>query len=424
MRRLIILFLFAIPFLIFISCKKDPIGQNTGDAEWIKVISDTPARLPGKIRPDQDNNLYCSYNYTDYKADSSSALIKLDKNGKLIWRKEFTHFTIYDFLITDENRILMVSYSNGMITLTMDTNNVMFGSYPLRIISGEFRDLLGVKLFKNSAGNYMISGTVFYRKNGERVSMAFLIEINKEDGQKIWMQHYDFPEGPEITVTGCAEVDHGSGYIMIGSIQEKVPLISSFFLLRVNEFGDSLWTKVHETSSYTSTGPDSGTYHGYYCFTSDIISSADNNFYACAYNQKYNLPNINGLPAYSDDDNSARILKINADGEVIDYERLKHDFQNMAADLVLTTDGGLLIGFNPIRLVGTFYVGKQSSFIARLNPDLTVQSVSFVQNHYYDYLGSLCAMPDGHYAIQTMIQSFGNDHFYLEIIKTNKNGNF
>lgn len=424
MRSLTILVMAVLQVLIFISCKKEPIAQNTGDAQWIKVISDAPAYLPGKIRPDTENNLYCSYNYTDYKADSSSALIKLDKNGTLIWRKEFTHFTIYDFLITGENRIMMASYSNGMITLTLDTTNELFGSYPLPIIPDDFRDLFGVKLFINSAGNYMISGTVFYRQNGKRVSLAFLTEINKDDGQKQWMQCYYFPEGPETTVTGCAEVERESGYILIGSIQEEDTLISSFFLLRVNEFGDSLWTKVHETGSYTSTGPNSGTYHGYYCFTSDIISSADNNFYACAYNQKYNLPNINGLPAYSDDDNSARILKINADGEVIDYERLKHDFQNMAAALVLTNDGGLLIGFNPIRLVGTFYVGRQNSFIARLNSDLAVQSVSFIQNHYYDYLGSLCAMPDGHYAIQTMIQSFGNEHFYLEIIKTNKNGNF
>lgn len=415
-------FLFA---EIFFSCKKITVEQNTGDAQWIKVISDSPVYFPGKIRSDAENNLFCSYSYMDYKIDTNSAIIKLDRNGNLLCKKEFVSLAIYDFVVTGEGDAVIASYANGMITLTTVSptcSAVLLGSYPLPLMPGTIRDIAGMKIFITSAGNYNISGTVFYRLGDERVSMAFMMEVSKT-GTKIWMQDYFFHDKESATtITGCAPA--GDGYILFGNVQYKDPAVSSFFILRCDEQGDSLWTKFYVTSSFTSTGPDSGSYHGYYCNTSDIIPSGDENFYACAFNEKYNMPNVNNLPIYTEDDNSARIMKINADGEIVDYVRLKYEFQNMAAALVRTNDNGLLIGFNPINLVGTYYVGKQSSFVARLTADLCIQSVSHIQTQYYDYLGSICSIPDGHFAIASMIQSFGKENYHLQIIKTNENGNF
>ncbi|HUM46918.1 MAG TPA: hypothetical protein PLD84_08320 [Chitinophagales bacterium] len=411
--------------VIFFSCKKNSIEQNAGNAAWIKVMDDSAVYFPGKIRADAASNLFCSYNYRNYVIDSNSAIIKLDPSGNLLWRKQFDNLTIYDFMINPDGDVVIASYDAGMITLTIlsseDTTHFLLGAYPLPLVTDKIRDIVGMKISTTADGNYVISSTVFYRKNNERVSMGFIMEVTTS-GVQLWMGDYFFPINEATTITGCAGAE--DGYLLFGNVQKRFPAVSSFFVMKCDSKGDSLWTKFYETSNYTSTGPDSGTYHGYYCYTTDIISSGDNNFYACAYNEKYNLPNVSNLPIYTDDDNSARIMKISQEGTLIKSASLKHDFQNMAADLVRTGDNGLLIGLNPINLVGTYYLGMQSSFVARLNTNLDILSVSNIQTHYYDYLGSLCVTPDGHYAIETMIQSFGSESFLLEIIKTNENGNF
>ncbi|MEO6167790.1 MAG: hypothetical protein ABIO46_12940 [Chitinophagales bacterium] len=425
MRKHSFVLVFTIIAEVFFSCKKISIDQSTGDAQWVKVLTDSPVYFPGKIRSDAESNLFCSYNYANYTIDTTSAIIKLDKNGILLWRKEFESLIIYDFVITPGGDAIIASYSTGMMMLTKlsakDTSTSLLGSYPLPLDPKKIKDIFGVKLFFNDKGNYVMSGTVFFRPDNVRLSMAFLMELDTL-GNQVWMQDYFFPEGTVTTVTGCAPTD--DGYLLIGNIQEKDPFVSCFFILKCGATGDSSWTKFYETSWFDPAGADGGTYTGYYCYTSDIIPGGGDYFYACAYNEKYNLPNITQDPIYSIDDNSARIFKIDPDGNLIKTTPLKFDFQNMAADLVRTGDNGLLIGFNPINLVGTAYLGKQTSFVARLNADLTLLSVSNIQTHFYDYLGSICVTPDGHYAFETMIQSLGDENYLLEIIKTDENGNF
>jgi len=191
--------------------------------------------------------------------------------------------------------------------------------------------------------------------------------------------------------------------------------------MKTSSQGDSAWIRSFNTSRYDSS---SKTYSGYYCATSDIVAADDGNFFACANNMAFN---IFPLPVYTNDDNSARIFKISSQGILLDSVRIKFGLQNEVADLVKKKDGGLFIGINPNALgrLGNFeLVGERNSFIANVSSDMTLQNVSSVQTQFSDFLGSVCAMPDGHYAIEMMIQSFGSEDYKLEVIKTDENGNF
>lgn len=425
MRQLsFVLYIFLLAGIIT-SCKKNPVTKNSGEAEWIKVITDSAIYFPGKIRSDKHNNLYCSYNYRDYKVDSNSAIIKLDTSGNVMWRVLFTNLTVYDFAIMNET-IIIASHAEDKLTLTTLSSESggelkTLVSMPLPLDPTSLIAIVGMKLLITIPdSNYNISGTLLYKSGGERYSMGFMAEIGASGNDILGgVRSYDFQGGVFTTVTGCAQTD--DGYLLFGNIQhtEPDPIISKYFILKTNLVGDYLWTKTVQTSFYD---PNTG-YTGYYCNTSDIISAGNGIFYACAFNEKYNLPNIPNPPVYSPDDNSARIFKITSDS-LITEAKLKYEFQNFVADLVVTNDGGLLIALNPFKLQGFYYVGKQNGFIAQLGPDLAIQSVSKIQNHYFDCFGSICKMPDGHYAFQTMIQSLGSKVYRLEIIKTDEYGNF
>ncbi|HYV93856.1 MAG TPA: hypothetical protein VE978_18915 [Chitinophagales bacterium] len=409
---------------IFFSCKKISVSQNHGDAEWVKVITDASVFFPGKMRADAQNNLYCSYNYTDYEIDSNSAVIKLDSKGNILWRRSFADTTIYDFVVTPEGKIVIPIYSNGMITLIeLDPAGNIISSgnpYVLPFNAADIDEIVTLKIFiEADVGYYNLSGTILYNLNFPNERVGFMMEFdNNFNGG--WKRPYFFAN-PRTVITGCAETD--DGYLLFGNIQFKNTNTSEVFTLKTDAGGNKIGAiKEYSTSAFNAANDPP--YSGFYCNTSDIIR-AGNKFYACAYNELYNVPTISSPPVYADDDNSARIYTFDSDGNKMgDPKTLKYDIQNLVADLVLTKDSGLLIGLNPVTLVGIGYVGRQSSYVARLNSDLSIQSVSNIQTNYKDYLGSICAMPDGTYAIETMIQSFGEEHYRLEVIKTDVNGNF
>ena len=421
MKRTAFIFITFFAAGIFASCKKISVTNNTG-AEWIKVISDSNVRLVGKIRADAQNNLYCSYNYKDSVISDYSAIVKLDAKGNILWRKEFTDLSIYDFVVTPENDVVIPSYSDGMITLiklSSDSGTRSSGTpYALPSAAASFK-IVGMKIFITADHNYNISGTL---KKGSKKRIGFMMKMSFADAG-IWGKTFTFQSSADstTTLTGCAEIS--SEFYLFGNTQMDSPKTSYFFIMKTEAVGDSMWTRTYSTSSYN---PGDSSYWGYYCWTSDLIPSGDGYLFGCAYNVEYNVVNQTGISVSTYDDKSARIFKFSLMGDTVESAHVKLTEQNEVADLLLKKDGGLFIGLNPNVLGDVSIVFERNSFIAQVssNPTLAVQSMTPIQSQYADYLSSVCAMPDGHYAIETMIQSLGGDHYRLEVIKTDENGNF
>ena len=394
------------------SCKKENT-ESLRDIKWVKVFTDSAIYYPGKIRADLAGNMFCSYNYRDYGIDTNSAINKLDTNGNILWEKRFPDLAIYDFVILNEKAILL-SYKDDIITLTeiSDPGHITtLGSYNSPVTYGNIRRLDGMKIFITKSGNFNISGAITYLEGNDKIHTGFMMEVSTSYILN-WSQVYIFPEITPAVVTGCAQAD--DGYLLFGNVQYKDPLTTEFFVLKCKVNGDLLWIKYYQTSSNDTTQ-----YYGYHCNTSDIIPSRDGNFYACAFNDRFNVPTIVTPPIFTTDDNSARVFKISPSGDISIVYNLKYGFQNEVADLVLNpSDGGLIIGLNPVVLVGVHYLGTQTSFVARFNSNLSLLSVSNNQTIYSDFLGSICALPDGYFAVLIMIQSFGKEKYKLEIVKT------
>ncbi len=410
---------------IFFSCTKIVDLQHAGDAQWIQVVTDSSVTYTGKIRADASDNLYCSYNYKDEKISDSSGILKLDANGNLVWRIQYDAISIFDFLVLTSGQIIIASSKDSTVTIysvpTDSGATTKIGSTQLPIVGKPISGVSAMKIFE-SDGGYNLSGTISLDPKKSKIISAagFQMQITNSVDD-VWKHAYYFSNADTVhtatSITGCAK--KSDGYLLFGNCQDVFPAVSRFFVMNCNSTGDSLYTTFYPTSTYDA---DADTFGGYYCGTSDILKSGEN-YFGCAFNVLYNTAGQVPVPVYNNDDNSARVFKFDANGNISSRDSFKFDFQNQVADFIVKDDGGLLIGLNPNKLGNFSIVGKRNSFVANLDANLKLQSAQYLQTQFTDYLGALCKMKNG-YAVESMIQSFGKEHYRLEIIKTDENGNF
>ncbi|MGB3074613.1 MAG: hypothetical protein WBB36_04800 [Chitinophagales bacterium] len=407
---------------IWCSCNKAENPPNYVEATWVKMVADSPVYLTGKIRSDKQNNLFCSYFTADAGVNVQSVIIKLDSGGNLQWRKQIDSLTIFDFIVVHDSEIIVAASEKTTVTLIgiSAKGDITFtAAFALPDVGATIKQVERMKIFLAESGAYNLSGTVNIYST-DFASVGFMMEV-LSSGIINWSQSYKFhQDGKSATfITGCSET--ADGYMLFGNVQNNVPLTSSFFVMKCNATGDLLWTKFYATSTYDEM---TMVYNGYFCSTSDILASDDGNFFACAYNVSYNTPGQNPSSINTTDDNSARVFKINAEGDTLKSVRIRFGVQNEVADFVKRKDGGLLIGLNPFHLANFSLVGERHAFTALISSELVLQNITTIQTQYTDYMGSVCVMDDNHYAIQSMIQGFGKEHYFLEVIKTDENANF
>jgi hypothetical protein len=409
---------------VFFSCDKNDDSGQPG-ATFVKVIEENHVYNPGKIRVDAYNNLFCSYSYTDYDNDSSSAIVKLDSLGNVIGQQDFPGLAIYDFQLNDAGEPMTACFEQGIVSITklsasLDEEPQHTGSFALPLDVTKIRKLNGLKMLKKSDGDYLLYGVVRYAKNPFN-GWIFLFAGFDDGGSFEWGDTMYLSDQNHVSgVTGCAE--SGDGYVFLGYTQfQGFPVSSEFFVMKTDLNGVVQCETRYTTSLYNSID---STYSGYYCETSDLIPALDGqSFYGCAFNVRFNIPYFAGQVNTSDD-NSARIFRFDACGNVLARDSVNVDEQNQVTDLLLTKNGDFLLGINPYPLFGVYYVGQQNAYSTMLNSQLDFQSAENLQTKYMDYVSSMCNLSEGTVAIETIIQSFGGDGYRLQITKTDKNGNF
>ena len=409
---------------IIFSCKENDDSVQPG-ATWVKVIEENHVYSPGRIRADASENLFCSYSYTGYDNDSSSAMVKLDSQGNVAGQQDFPGLAIYDFQLNEAGEPMAAGFENGIVSMmklsaSLDEEPLQMGSYTLPLDPTKIRKLNGLKMLKQADGHFLLYGTVRYTKNPYNGWMAFFAGFDA-GGSFEWDDTMYLSDQNHVSaITGCAESE--DGFVFLGYNQfPGFPVSSEFFIMKTDFKGQVVCDTSYVTVQYDSMD---SSYSGYYCETSDVIPALDGqSFYGCAFNVRFNIPFFAGQVNTSDD-NSARIFRLDACGNILARDSVKVDEQNQVSDLLLMKNGDLLLGINPYPLFGVYYTGQQNASITMLNSQLDFQSAENLQTKYMDYVSSMCNLSDGAVAIETIIQSFGGDGYRLQVTKTDKNGNF
>lgn len=256
-NNLTILFLITI---FFSACKKDKETQTPNPT------NPTYSTFAGKIGANDNSTIITSDNNLVIcgNANGNICLIKTSKSGNQIWRKDFwvkndststaiVETTNHDFLICSTSFKDSVStYADILVIKTNSSGDTLWTK-----TYGSIRDDRGYNIIKTNDNNYLLAGISL----GDFTNPYFnicLIKIN-EQGDTLWSKtfqapDYEYPLHVLQTQSGDYLV---TGYL-INNNQKKL------LFLKVDANGLKLWDKIIPTttskSGYSTTELSNGNF--------------------------------------------------------------------------------------------------------------------------------------------------------------------
>jgi gliding motility-associated-like protein len=225
------------PFIIKVNCKGQEVwSKNFG-------LTQSTANIGAKIIVTQDSGFVMINNlgvYTNY----NGWIVRLDKNGNLIWQK-LLNLSVGNDVVTDIKEtsdghfILSANVKNtpdiGLVKLDSLGNLIWCKTFGNIGLSDESSSLI-----ETQDGNYLITGKYF----SMGYANAFLLKTDTS-GTLQWLKCY----GDTLQAcNGFALKELGNGDILLGGSTTLLkPSFSSFgdnFLLKLNSLGDTLWSRI------------------------------------------------------------------------------------------------------------------------------------------------------------------------------------
>lgn len=163
-------------------------------------------------------------------------ILKLNQEGDTLWTKVYgtpDWDIAYGAVQTsDSNYIIVGDWQGGICAMKLDrSGNIIWNNqYPGRT---------AYDIKRTMDGNYIITGDT-----GDL--HAFLLKID-EEGNTLWIKEYDLNNrefGREVQLA-----DDG-GYIIAGSIYNYSPDWGDFLVIRTDSTGNILWTRTYGGSDY------------------------------------------------------------------------------------------------------------------------------------------------------------------------------
>jgi len=219
--------------------------RKNGSVSWTKRISNTTHDWSGNSILALENNEFI---ITGESAGDVSVL-KINQYGDTLWTKK------YGGNKTDGGSRIIRNYDNGFIisgfTYSGTGNDMLSNIYLLNLNSNgdtiwtkkitNNKSTYSYDIIKTSDGGYFITGYIENNNNYTDRDCYFL-KINK-NGNLIWSKNF----GNKYYDQASASVEtKDKGFIIAGTTSLKGDGNMASYILRLNESGDSLWTKTIE----------------------------------------------------------------------------------------------------------------------------------------------------------------------------------
>jgi hypothetical protein len=192
-----------------------------------------------------DNGLIIAGYTKSYNLENMDIyLIRTDSDGDTLWTKSFDN-TLFEFgqsvIQTYDGGFMVTGWGQTpdsgckMILLKADENgNILWHNY----IGGEFSSA-GKSLQQTIDGGFIITG---YNGTGIGSSDLFLVKTN-DDGDTLWTKGFN-ESGTNVACYGNdIKQTNDNGFIIAGEVEYNVD-DSDIFLVRTDEYGNTLWTKT------------------------------------------------------------------------------------------------------------------------------------------------------------------------------------
>lgn len=177
--------------------------------------------------------------------NSDFYIIKLSPNGEMIWSKTWggKNFDEANSIIEDENGNYLIagytlSFGSGgkdvaLVKLDKNGNLIWYKTY------GGTKDDSASSIIKTSDGNYLLVGSTFsYGSKGD----VYVVKVNP-NGDVIWEKCFGGEEADE----GNAVVEvSDKGFVIAGSTRSYGSMGLSVYILKLSSLGDLMWYKVYD----------------------------------------------------------------------------------------------------------------------------------------------------------------------------------
>lgn len=186
----------------------------------------------------------------------NGVILRTDKYGNQLWRNSYTTPSSTDLTFdninkTSDNNLIVTGVVNYGFTndyydvylSKIDTNgNVLwYKNY------GGLHRQRGMQVKETFDNGFVIGG--WNEVNGSANSISFYLIKTNSFGDTIWTRAY--PNNGMRQTGYAVEQTPDSGFVIVGSIQQPTQIGTDIFIVKTNPAGDTLWTKIID---YSGTG--------------------------------------------------------------------------------------------------------------------------------------------------------------------------
>ena len=220
--------------------------NSLGDTLWTYQFRGSSIDVAYGIRELSDSGfalLGTSRSFGGFDADVY--LIKLDRNGAPLWSRVYGgDFSDYGYsLIELEDKSLIItgktiSFSNEWLLylIRIDSSGDTLWT---KTYGGDISEEGGVKIKQTSDDNFIIIG--FAESFGAGLEDYWLVKIN-QDGDTLWTRTYG---GTKSDVGLDLVQTPDSGFILVGYTESYGNGKDDVWIIRTDSIGDTLWTKTY-----------------------------------------------------------------------------------------------------------------------------------------------------------------------------------
>ena len=215
-----------------------------GDTLWTKIYSQINNDMGNSVQQTTDGGYIITGWTNSYSNNYDILLIKTDDNGNLIWTKT------YGGNYGDVGRSVQQTSDEGYI-ITGTTHSSSYNTDISLIKTNSYGDTLWTKTYGNSNNDegYSVQQTTDegYIITGQTTSsdgdMDLLLVKTDELGDTIWSKTYG-GYGDDIGYSVQQTTD--GGYIVTGFLENYYTEHTDVYLLKTDNNGDTLWTKTYD----------------------------------------------------------------------------------------------------------------------------------------------------------------------------------
>lgn len=336
--------------------------------------------------------ILCGSIKEDYSTDNSDNvdvyLVKTNAGGDTIWTRRYggSKWDKGDFVMqtSDEGFLICGEYEGTMywrelyIIKTDPLGNVLWD----RKLGGW--NLLNVySALETQDNSYILCGTAGYALPPPGNNNIYLLKLDK-DGNTIW----DREIGNALFESGrCIIPAVDSGYIVGAYISDWEVSFRDIYLLRINEYGDTIWTKSYDLNMFLSLG--------------DIQPSGENEYIIAGCKSEY-------------ENDDVVLLKAAEDGSLLWWKILDGPADNSAQAVRQTNDNGYIL----CGRTESYGMGDSDVYLVRTDDEGIVLWEKTFGGTNDDAGISLELTGDGNFIICGNTQSFGSIYSDIYLIKT------